>query len=60
MICTVDYINDWDKLSKEDYSKKKEEVAQIFFKRLEKEIPGISKEIDYYEVGTSKTIRRYT
>jgi phytoene dehydrogenase-like protein len=58
--CSVDYLTDWENLSKEEYKAKKEEVAQIFFKRLEKEIPGISAEIEYYEVGTSKTIQRYT
>ncbi len=60
VICTVDYLSDWENLSKEEYKQKKEKVAQIFFKRLEKEIPGIFNEIDYYEVGTSKTIKRYT
>ena len=60
VVCTIDYLTDWNKLSKEEYRKKKEKVAQIFFKRLEELIPGISKEIDCYEVGTSKTIKRYT
>jgi len=50
----------WDQLSKEDYKKKKHEVAQIFFSRLEKLIPGITDEIEYYEVGTPKTIQRFT
>ena len=59
-ICTVDYLSAWEKLSKEEYKKKKDEVAQIFFKRLEKLIPGITKEIEHYEVGTPKTIQRYT
>lgn len=60
VICTVDYLSDWKNLSKEEYRKKKEEVAQILFSRLEEVIPGITKEIEYYEVGTSKTIERYT
>ncbi len=60
VICSADYLSDWEKLSKEQYKKKKEEVAQIFFKRLEKLIPGIMNEIEYYEVGTPKTIQRYT
>ena len=59
-ICTVDYLSAWDQLSDEEYKKRKEEVAQILFKRLEKLIPGIIDEIEYYEVGTPKTIVKYT
>lgn len=60
VICTVDYLTDWVNLTKEEYKKKKEEIAQMFFLKLEKLIPGIIKEIDYYEVATCKTITRYT
>lgn len=60
VICTVDYLSDWENLSKEEYKKKKEDVAKILFTRLEEVIPGITNEIEYYEVGTSKTIERYT
>jgi phytoene dehydrogenase-like protein len=59
-ICTVDYLKDWEGLSKEDYKAKKEEVAQILLDRLEKQFPGIRESIEYYEVGTPKTIKRYT
>lgn len=59
-ICTIDYLSDWEFLDADNYKDKKEEVAQIFFKRLEKVIPGITQQIEYYEVGTSKTIRRFT
>lgn len=59
-ICTYDYLKNWENLGEEEYKKKKEEVAQTLFERLEKEIPGIRKEIEYYEIGTPKTIQRYT
>jgi len=59
-ICTLDYLEDWKDLNNEEYKKKKEAVAKILFKRLEKLIPGITEAIDYYEVGTSRTIARYT
>jgi len=59
-ICCIDYIDDWKDLSKEEYKKKKEEVAQIFLAKLEKLVPGINNIIDYYELGTSKTVERYT
>jgi len=59
-ICCIDYLKDWESLNKEQYKNRKEEVAKIFIKRLEKLIPGISDEIEYYEVGTPRTIKRYT
>ena len=59
-LCCIDYLKDWEYLSKEEYDNKKEEVAKIFIDRLEDLIPGISGEIEYYEVGTSATIKRYT
>lgn len=60
VICCADYLKDWDGLSKEDYKVKKEEVAQILLGRLEKQFPGIRESIEYYEVATSKTIKRFT
>ncbi len=51
-LCCTDYLCDWENLSKEEYRSKKEEVAAIFTRRLEKLIPGISAEIEYSEVGT--------
>ncbi|EAR01315.1 phytoene desaturase family protein [Maribacter sp. HTCC2170] len=60
VICCADYLKDWDGLSKEDYKAKKEEVAQILLDRLEKQFPGIRESIAYYEVATSKTIKRFT
>ncbi|MFM6279406.1 MAG: phytoene desaturase family protein, partial [Dolichospermum sp.] len=44
----------------QEYKKKKESIAQIALERLEKEITGISGEVEHYEVATSKTIQRYT
>ena len=60
VICCIDYYSDWDKLNKEDYQAKKEKIAVIFIDKLEKLIPGIKDQIEYYEVGTSKTVARYT
>jgi all-trans-retinol 13,14-reductase len=59
-ICSVDYLENWEGLSKEDYKAKKEEAAQILLQRLEKQFPGISESIQYYEVATPKTIQRFT
>ncbi|MEO0340880.1 MAG: NAD(P)/FAD-dependent oxidoreductase, partial [Bacteroidota bacterium] len=59
-ICAVDYLQDWEGLSKEEYKAKKEAVAQTLLQRLDQQFPGIRDAIEYYEVGTSKTIQRYT
>jgi len=59
-ICCIDYIDGWENLSRGEYETKKEEAARSFITRLEKLIPGISDVIEYYEVGTPLTVRRYT
>jgi all-trans-retinol 13,14-reductase len=59
-LCCIDYLNDWNYLSREDYQDKKEKVAGIFIERLGELFPGIAEEIEYYEVATSNTIKRYT
>ncbi len=59
-ICCIDYLKDWEGLNRKDYISKKEMVASVFIKRLEKLIPGIVNVIEYYEVGTPLTLKRYT
>jgi phytoene dehydrogenase-like protein len=59
-IGTADYLDDWEGLTEKEYKMKKENVAQALFKRIEDFFPGITEEIEYYEVGTPKTIQRYT
>ncbi|NTU57737.1 MAG: NAD(P)/FAD-dependent oxidoreductase [Chlorobiaceae bacterium] len=60
VICTVDYLDEWEGLDDDEYRRKKEAVGQIFVRRLEKIMPGIGEEIEYVELGTSKTIKRFT
>jgi phytoene dehydrogenase-like protein len=59
-VSAMDYISDWDTLQKEEYEERKELAAQTLINRLDKLIPGIKDEIEYYEVATPKTIKRYT
>lgn len=59
-LCCIDYLSDWENLSISNYKAKKEMVSRILISRLEKLIPGFMVLIDYYEVGTSSTIKRYT
>jgi all-trans-retinol 13,14-reductase len=58
-LCAADYLADWENLDEDAYTEKKERVARILIERLEKLIPGISAEIEHYEVGTPKTIQSY-
>lgn len=60
VICAVDYLSNWENLSPQEYQRKKEEVGEIFINRLHEYLPGLREHIDYYEVGTPKTIQRYT
>lgn len=60
IICFVDYLDQWEGLSDQEYKEKKKKVAEIFLERLDKEIPGVMECVEYYEVGTPKTIQRFT
>lgn len=59
-ICAVDYTEDWENLSREEYKKKKKDVADIFISRLDQLIPGLKDVVEHVEVGTAKTVQRYT
>jgi phytoene dehydrogenase-like protein len=59
-VCCTDYLQDWENLSHVEYEERKEEAARHFIARLEKIIPGFTDAIEYYEVGTAKTVKRYT
>jgi len=59
-ICCIDYLKDWENLDRKEYISKKEQVASVFIKKLEKLIPGVGNIIEYYEVGTPSTLKRYT
>jgi all-trans-retinol 13,14-reductase len=59
-VCCIDYASDWEGLDRKAYLEKKDEVAEIFTERCEKLIPGFREALEYVEVGTPLTIRRYT
>jgi len=60
VICCVDYLDEWEHLDQEQYKAKKREVAAIFLEKLDRYIPGIKSHVTHAEVGTSKTVARYT
>ena len=55
---TLDNYAIWDKLSAQEYSKKKKEFADIILARLEKYLSGISGHVEVLEVATPKTMER--
>jgi phytoene dehydrogenase-like protein len=59
-ICCIDYLDDWKDLSKQEYRVKKQLAGEQLTDRLEQLIPGCRNHIAHMEVGTSKTVQRYT
>ncbi|MGL5795225.1 MAG: carotenoid isomerase [Waterburya sp.] len=56
---TPSWIEDWQELSPQEYQKKKETAAAKLIERLEAIFPGLSAGLDYQEVGTPRTHRRF-
>ena len=59
-ICCIDYLDGWSGLERKAYIAKKEHIASVLIERLDAIIPGIKGTIEYYEVGTPATVKRYT
>lgn len=58
-VFTPDWIENWQGLSTQEYEEKKEEEAGKILDRLEAFFPGLSAGLDYMEVGTPRTHRRF-
>lgn len=56
---TPSWLDDWQGLSPQEYQMKKEAAAQRLIDRLEAILPGINQALDYQEVGTPRTHRRF-
>ena len=56
---TPDWIESWQGLSSEEYEQRKEAEADQIIDRLERIFPGLDAGLDYMEVGTSRTHRRF-
>jgi len=59
-VCCIDYASDWEGMDIKAYLKKKAEVTETLVSRCEKLIPGFKDVIEYVEIGTPLTVRRYT
>jgi prolycopene isomerase len=56
---TPNWVEDWQNLSQGEYEQKKEVAAGKIIKRLEQIFPGLDAALDYMEVGTPRTHRRF-
>jgi prolycopene isomerase len=56
---TPSSIDDWQGLSTQKYNEKKEAAAEKIIQRLEKIFPDIEVGLDFQEVGTPRTHRRF-
>lgn len=56
---TPSWIEDWQGLSASEYEQKKEAAAWQIIDRLEKIFPGLDAGLDYMEVGTARSHRRF-
>ncbi len=56
---TPSWIKDWQGLSASEYEQQKEEAAGRIIHRLEKIFPGLDAGLDYMEVGTPRSHRRF-
>ncbi|AFY32050.1 carotenoid isomerase [Calothrix sp. PCC 7507] len=56
---TPDWIENWQGLTESEYEANKEAAAWRIIDRLEKIFPGLNAGLDYLEVGTPRTHRRF-
>ncbi|MBW4642290.1 MAG: carotene isomerase [Goleter apudmare HA4340-LM2] len=56
---TPDWIDNWQGLTQSEYEANKEAAAWRIIDRLEKIFPGLDAGLDYLEVGTPRTHRRF-
>ena len=59
-VCCIDYMSDWIDLDRKGYREKKCRVGLQITERLEELFPGFTESVDYMEVATAKTVKRYT
>jgi len=58
-ICMMDSLTYWEELDDDAYREQKEALIAVMLKKLERSYPNISELVEYAEVGTAKTVKRY-
>ncbi|MGD1875700.1 MAG: carotenoid isomerase [Mastigocoleus sp.] len=56
---TPDWVDSWEGLTSKEYTNRKENIAGQIIDRLEKIFPGLNAGLDYLEIGTPKTHRKF-
>jgi prolycopene isomerase len=56
---TPSWMSEWQNLSPSEYQAKKEQAANRVIDRLSKLFPGLEQALDFQEVGTPRTHRRF-
>lgn len=59
VFCGASYLEEWENMPKEEYLAKKNKLAEDLFKKAEKYFPNLKEYVEYFEVSTPKTIKRY-
>ncbi|MBI4829446.1 MAG: NAD(P)/FAD-dependent oxidoreductase [Nitrospinae bacterium] len=59
-VAALDRLERWEGLSSDEYRARKERVAARAIERLEALVPGAARAVEVVEVGTPKTIMRFT
>lgn len=59
-VCAIDYPEDWENLERDEYNRMKADVADIITSRCDKIIPGFRDNVEYAEVATSLSVKRFT
>ena len=60
VLCGIDYLKNWEDLEHGPYKEKKQQVIDTYTKRLDKYFPGFAERVEYSEMATPKTIKKYT
>ncbi len=58
-VFTPSWIDDWQGLNRQEYQARKQAAAQGLIQRLEAIFPGLGAAVEYQEVGTPRTHRRF-
>ncbi|NET10787.1 MAG: carotene isomerase, partial [Symploca sp. SIO2B6] len=58
-VFTPSWMSDWQGLSSQEYEQKKEAIATQLIHRLDAIFPGFEAALDYQELGTPRTHRRF-
>lgn len=58
--CMLDRMTHWDGLDEDGYRARKAELETMFLTRLEGLYPGFGRSVEFAELATPRTVRRYT